>query len=136
MSEDKFKAMVAASQAEIENFNDFAGDRAQVWAAQEITSLRARISAYEEANALRTANGTIVEADLRARLEKAEKDAKRLHAIRELCGYVEDGSAQTVRIFQDDATKDWFICFGQHGREFARSFEAAIDAVIAKGKQC
>ena len=71
-------------------------------------------------------------ADLRARCEKAEKDAERLRAIRELCGYVEDGSEQTVRIFQDDATKDWLVCFGQNGREFARSFESAIDAAIAQ----
>lgn len=34
---------------------------------------------------------------------------KQLHTI---CGYVEDGSDQTMRLFQDEATRDWIIKAG------------------------
>lgn len=36
-------------------------------------------------------------------------DTQRLNALQKLCGYVENGSDTTVRIFQDDATRDWII---------------------------
>lgn len=66
------------------------------------------------------------------------RDAERLDCIRKLCGYVEDGSDQTVRILQDDATRDWFVEVGQFGRSktkgSGRSFKAAIDAAIEAEK--
>ena len=43
---------------------------------------------------------------------KIIKKAEAFENIRKLCGYVEDGSGTTVRIFQDDATKDWFLRIG------------------------
>lgn len=70
-------------------------------------------------------------------LEKAlpaiEADAKRLQRLIELCGYVEDGSCETVRLYQDDATKDWFVDVGYGTRRsyFGRSARAAIDAALA-----
>jgi len=36
-----------------------------------------------------------------------------LDAIFDACGYVEDGSCQTVQIFQDDATRDWVFTAGK-----------------------
>ena len=36
-----------------------------------------------------------------------------LTAIFEACGYIEDGSCQTVRIDQDNATKDWTFTAGK-----------------------
>ena len=66
-----------------------------------------------------------------AEIEKLEKDSRRLHTIRELCGYVEDGSHSTVKIFQDEATKDWFIRvdynLNKPPRYIGRSFGEVID---------
>lgn len=76
--------------------------------------------------------------ELRKQLAAAQKDAERLNAIRELCGYVQDGSSETVRICQDDATREWIISVGgipskrwYHGS----CLRAAIDAAIAQEKK-
>ncbi len=62
------------------------------------------------------------------------KDAERLKGLRELCGYVEDGSSQTIMITQDDATKDWIIRWNDKaGWVFSSSFKGAIDEAM-KGK--
>ena len=73
-------------------------------------------------------------ASLKAELAEAKKDADRLKGLRELCGYVEDGSSQTIRITQDDATNDWIIQWnGKAGWVFSSSFNGAIDEAM-KGK--
>lgn len=61
----------------------------------------------------------------------ARKDSERLRALRELCGYVEDGSAAVVKLYQDDATGSWFCEVGKKAY-FSDSFAGAIDA--AKGQ--
>lgn len=38
--------------------------------------------------------------------------AEALSQLRELCGYVENGTSDTVSISQDDATKDWTLRIG------------------------
>lgn len=63
---------------------------------------------------------------LLAHLKAIQKDADRLKALRELCGYVEDGSCQTVKLYQDDATKDWFCDAGRKSM-WSESFNGAID---------
>ena len=71
---------------------------------------------------------------LKAELAEAKKDAERLKGLRELCGYVEDGSSQTVTIAQDDATKDWIIRWNDRaGWVFSTSFKGVIDEAM-KGK--
>lgn len=40
------------------------------------------------------------------------RDAELLGQLREMCGYVENGSDTTVAIFQDDATRDWILRVG------------------------
>lgn len=58
----------------------------------------------------------------------------RLRGLRELCGYVENGSDTVVKIFQDDATKDWLIKAGSGANEhrwIASSFNGVIDAMMA-----
>lgn len=40
------------------------------------------------------------------------KDDERISALRRMCGYVENGSETTVKIFQDDATREWFVKVG------------------------
>lgn len=56
-------------------------------------------------------------------------DKQRLDALRELCGFVENGSDATVRIFQDDATRDWFIKCGQK-RFDSNCFRGVLDEVF------
>lgn len=60
----------------------------------------------------------------------------RLAALRSMCGYVEDGSDTFIGIFQDDATREWFLRIGHSGgmgsKQFhATSFEGVIDAALA-----
>ena len=55
---------------------------------------------------------------------------ERMAAIRRMCGYVENGSDATVKIFQDDATRSWIVRVGNrwwHGP----SMNDAIDAAAA-----
>ena len=71
---------------------------------------------------------------LKAEFAEVNKDAERLKGLRELCGYVEDGSSQTIRITQDDATNNWIIRWNDKaGWVFSSSFNGAIDAAM-KGK--
>jgi hypothetical protein len=57
-------------------------------------------------------------------------DTERLKKLRELCGYVEDGSDTKVTLLQDDATRTWFCGVGQHSYFSENGFIAAIDAAI------
>jgi len=52
-----------------------------------------------------------------------------LSAIFASCGYVEDGSCQTVQIYQDDATKDWIFTAGKK-TIFASSKSELMDKVV------
>lgn len=57
---------------------------------------------------------------------------QRLLALRNLCGYIEDGSDCVVRIYQDEATKDWIVSVGPTTNWFhASSFNGAIEAAVA-----
>lgn len=47
------------------------------------------------------------------------------HELRELCGYVEDGSHVTVAISQDDATKDWVVTVNKK-QYYGRSMREAL----------
>jgi hypothetical protein len=70
--------------------------------------------------------------DLASHVGELVKDRERLRAIRELMGNVEDGSNETVNLYQDDATKTFFIHVGRD-EWFSSSLGRAIDA--AKGKK-
>ncbi len=73
---------------------------------------------------------------LTKQLEKAERDAAISRDLRELCGYVEDGSSEVVLFFQDDATRDWCIKVGSGKNQkcyYAPSFRAALDKAMMKG---
>ena len=72
-------------------------------------------------------------ASLKEQLAAAQKGAERLNSIRELCGFVENGSHETVRIGQDDATREWIVSVGgipskrwYHGRSFHEAIDAAM----------
>jgi hypothetical protein len=67
----------------------------------------------------------------------AVKAEQRLKTIRNLCGYVEDGTDTSIMIGQDDATKTWHIYYvGNHKRYvWADTFEQMLDKageVLAK----
>lgn len=56
----------------------------------------------------------------------------RLQSIRKAMGYVENGSDTTVKLFQDDATRDFIIKVGRDdfGHSiWGNSFEAALSAL-------
>lgn len=40
-------------------------------------------------------------------------DTELLDALRNLCGFVENGTSDVVIISQDDATKDWCVTVGR-----------------------
>lgn len=70
-------------------------------------------------------------------LSEEQRDAKLLEGLRRLCGYIENGSDTTVRIFQDDATREWGIGLGSglsprsktyYDASFRGALQKAIDA--------
>lgn len=65
----------------------------------------------------------------RAKFMKIFEDAERLQKIRRLMGYVENGTDVTVKFFQDDATKDFFVRAGSKvdGSWYGKTFNEAID---------
>lgn len=62
-----------------------------------------------------------------AEANKALEDKDRIDTLRELCGYVEDGSHTRVIIMQDDVTKEWLIRVGDKWPSHGSSLRAAID---------
>ncbi len=53
-----------------------------------------------------------------------------INGLREMCGYVENGTETTVRIGQDDATKEWIVWVGKrwfHGSSMRGALRSAID---------
>lgn len=70
-------------------------------------------------------------AALEAKLAEAVKDTERLGSLREMCGYVEDGSSDVLKICQDDATGDWLVRVGDAWPAHGRTLRQAIDAAIA-----
>ena len=74
---------------------------------------------------------------LRVQVRKLTKEAERLKGLRNLCGFVEDGSNESVTICQDDATRDWTIRVGGPGSRkwwYGHSFENVIDAAMQEDK--
>ena len=45
--------------------------------------------------------------------------------LKQLAGYVQDGSDETVKLFQDDATKSYFVKVGDESH-YGSSFEEAL----------
>ena len=64
-------------------------------------------------------------------LEKYEQQVKMLQA---LCGYVEDGSSDSVTISQDDATGTWHITVGYSPRRRKSFWGESFDEVFLKAK--
>ena len=77
-------------------------------------------------------------AKLAAAEDRVKECDKLMSGLRDKCGYVEDGSYQTVRIFQDDATYDWFVTTGLSTKPVTigtgRSFHLAIKDAIERSE--
>lgn len=60
--------------------------------------------------------------------------SQRMDGLRELCGYVENGSDTVVTIFQDDATREWVVKVGNKTftRYYGESMIQALDAAISR----
>lgn len=54
-----------------------------------------------------------------------------LDGLRDLCGYVENGTSTTLKISQDDATNDWVVTVGKDS-VFGRSFKDVVLSAIEK----
>lgn len=69
--------------------------------------------------------------DLQRMLLRSMADTRRLDTLRELCGYVADGSSASVLLSQDDATGAWIVSVGAsqpHMKGHGRTLCEAIDA--------
>jgi hypothetical protein len=62
-------------------------------------------------------------------LVKADVNAKRFKALRDLCGFVENGTDGVVTVFQDDATREWVVKVGKKGY-YGPTMPHALDAAI------
>lgn len=56
--------------------------------------------------------GEITKAANAAKREQLIRDGEAMQKLRECCGYVQNGSEQSVRIAQDDATREWSVTVG------------------------
>jgi hypothetical protein len=54
-------------------------------------------------------------------------------AIRPMTGYVENGSSQRFSVWQDDATKDWFVSCGTQ-THCSNSLTLALEMALASGE--
>ena len=65
-------------------------------------------------------------------LLKAVDNSNRLEALEEACGYLENGTQESVLIFADDATREWFI--RRSGKVIAagKSFMGALEDLLEK----
>lgn len=80
--------------------------------------------------------------ELRTMIEEATKwrnqaaalnqDAERFRKLHSnLCGYIENGGGETLKIYQDDATREWILHIGKRTYH-AGSFAGVVDAALEK----
>ncbi len=69
-------------------------------------------------------------AELAAATQEAEGAKQKWKHLRECMGYVGNGSEQTVKLFQDDATRDYFVVCGS-GRNPRSYFGASLEEALA-----
>lgn len=74
--------------------------------------------------------GRIISA-MHRRDNSMETSAVLFNSIRKLMGYVEDSSDQTVRLFQDDATKEYFVYIRSMGKDTGYSAATLGEAIAA-----
>ena len=72
---------------------------------------------------------------LKAKRESDKADAERLRGFIRLCGYVENGSDTVVTLFQDDATRAWYVKLNKTSYYHGNSARSAIDAAIEQQEE-
>lgn len=70
---------------------------------------------------------------LKAEVALFRESVERLHGLRGLLGYVQNGTSTTVTLSQDDATYDFDVKVGKRSY-YNRSFTQAIDAAIKENE--
>jgi hypothetical protein len=72
---------------------------------------------------------------LKQTITRAIDSSDRLAALDRLCGYYQNGTQQTVKIIQDDATQT--VILSVHGKDIVTgsSLEAALEALIKKQEE-
>ena len=69
-------------------------------------------------------------------LERLQKAEHRLKGLQALCGHVENGTDTGVTLFQDDATRNFFVKLeGGKSYSYGSSFTSAIDAALIANKE-
>lgn len=68
---------------------------------------------------------TMTAEQFRTALEQQAANAGRWRILRELLGYIEDGSSSVVVICQDDATREWCVTVGSV-TNYSQSLDGAL----------
>ncbi len=68
----------------------------------------------------------------KAELAACREDAARLKGLLELGGYYQDGSHETIRLYQDECTRTFHVAVGKRNY-YGPSWEQAIDAARKEG---
>ena len=91
--------------------------------------------AFEEARGFRETEKLRVQlAASEQRVKALEKYEQQVKTLRALCGYVEDGSSDSVTISQDDDTCTWHITVGYSPRKRKSFWGESFDEVFLKAK--
>lgn len=71
-----------------------------------------------------------------ADMERMRKADRRLKGLQALCGHVENGTGTVVTLFQNDATRNFFVKLeGGKRYSYGSSFTSAIDAALIDNKE-
>lgn len=70
-----------------------------------------------------------------AKLKKQAKAAEAFETLVKACGYVANGTSTSVTIFQDDATKDWFVRVGKKDYYVGSNIFEAVEELAKNLKE-
>lgn len=65
-------------------------------------------------------------------MDSWRKKAEMLEKIRGLMGFIEDGSYESVHLFQDDATRTYHVQVGATNSDWGNTFEEAVRNAVQK----
>jgi hypothetical protein len=107
---------------------------AQSWACKVVTAVAEKLRSQDIA----AARDKLL-ADTATEAHRIWNDADLLASLRRLCGYVENGSSESIGISQDDATHEWILRIGPsmsprvrhfHARSFHQVIRLAADDML------
>lgn len=65
-------------------------------------------------------------------MDSWRQKAEMLEKIRGLMGFIEDGSYESIHLFQDDATRTYHVQVGVTNSEYGNTFEEAVRNAVQK----